>query len=151
MVGFYCLLEFLGMAQEPPMCVICRLGKFMQQRRIGRVWKFSLANGCDQNLQQWCQWTSRWLSITIKWSTGDKNKDRNNHHCHESYICCSPANMILDVNNDGYAKQETRTETEVPPIKVRHFFLSFFRVVIVELVGSKTLKRWLVATSSYRD
>lgn len=59
--------------------------------------------------------------------------------------------MILNVNDDGHTKKEAAAEAGVPPIEERHLVLSFFGVVVVELIGPEALKGGLVPSRACRD
>lgn len=110
------LLEFVGVTQDPSTgCT--RFGDLIQVMRVGRIWKPSLGNGSNKDLQQWGEGTTSGCPVAIKGPSRYKNEQGEGHDSSEDKICNTPIHMVLYIHNEGHPQNKARTETTAPPIE----------------------------------
>lgn len=115
------------------------VGKSMEKRRVRGIVQFPLSKSGDQNLKHGSERASSWDPIPIPRPTENEDHDSRGHGGCDDAVSDSPADIILDVDDQGDAEKQAATESEVPPIEERHLLDALRVMIIVELIGAEAL------------
>lgn len=109
----------------------------IQSLRIRRRLLLPLPHGGDHHLSQSDQRTPSGFQLPIKRRTGEEGDDRQRHGDGGNAESPSPADVVLDVNDDGEGGERGQSHAEVVEVEKVPAALGHAGAGHVELVGGE--------------
>ncbi|BAS87124.1 Os03g0823550 [Oryza sativa Japonica Group] len=123
---------------------------FPQLVGVGGEVEVPLPRGGDEDADERRERAALGDPVPVVAPAGEEDGEGGGHDGGEHDGGGAPADLLLEVDDDGDAEQDAGAERAVPPVEVGHLLHPLRRVAVVELVGAEALQRRLVPAGADR-